>query len=787
MSTVSIGVSGLSLGAHSANEFTGFTSPATSVSTGGDGLKYLAPNPNPASDKLVCTTTGSSRDQELTTYTAKGGYFLRCDGTSAIYMYWQSGSVQIGIVTPFDPADGTGDLDVLGGAGKTYSTYVTLDPGTDLAGFSGLDGTDTVTLGCSGFDVYLKFNGVEVVRFQQWQHMASGKMSLWPQAGCRDVTAEFLATAELYSDPDNKTFDPRDTGMRDFPACTGSITGGTNTLVLSSNPGFVVGDTVIVEIGGESGEGLRGAEGVGGHWPSTAGGFDYADAATMNADSSKPTGTWAATLDDGFVYAYNGAAWVRSSGHGDGAYLLQGYYSCFMNPQSLVSVVTNVSGTTLTLTDNAVTTATNANVYLDSRPAMQVFFKTPTGNPGLENIPTNLPDRDYDGMIFNLPSGNYYFSTAQVIGVTGTMTWPNLTLTGANDATVLHCPKGCQGWQVTVAHSDGVTFGHFKVLGNHGRDGFFYNITAGNSGTEAPSGQTALSNCDDSVIEYVNTYDVMKAAQSTEAGTDTWIRRCTLTQNYPQEQYTQWGIAMSNATRGGIADCTFYSPTYMWKGFECFACDGAQFLRNTSTNGQWSTNSSSFTWENCYATIKANSIYTAVLTPPQDPIFNVNCNAFGTPAGGSECVIHDCTIIQEGLADGTSSFPFIQIQESYDNRAVTISGSYPQCPPGKAYGGYFEAPDYVSGSAYGPTIISDADGTIVSGIRISGAAIGSPGHSNHYGNISLLHHSVTDPVNCVIENCIADVIQPGASEAGNMTNAEYSTYCSGLTPTKGFR
>ena len=34
-------------------------------------------------------------------------------------------------------------------------------------------------------------------------------------------------------------------------------------------------------------------------------------------------------------------------------------------------------------------------------------------------------------------------------------------------------------------------------------------------------------------------------------------------------------------------------------------------------------------------------------------------------------------------------------------------------------------------------VYSDAANTVVNGIRIKGAAIGTPGHSSHWGNISI--------------------------------------------------
>lgn len=80
-----------------------------------------------------------------------------------------------------------------------------------------------------------------------------------------------------------------------------------------------------------------------------------------------------------------------------------------------------------------------------------------------------------------------------------------------------------------------------------------------------------------------------------------------------------------------------------------------------------------------------------------------------------------------------------------------------------------QAPDYNRGSAeYGAmAVYSDAPNTTISRIRIKGAAIGSPGHSGHWGNISLAGSGSAATSN------VADVIQPGPTTSGNETNVAY--------------
>jgi hypothetical protein len=63
-------------------------------------------------------------------------------------------------------------------------------------------------------------------------------------------------------------------------------------------------------------------------------------------------------------------------------------------------------------------------------------------------------------------------------------------------------------------------------------------------------------------------------------------------------------------------------------------------------------------------------------------------------------------------------------------------------------------------------VMSDAPRTTVIGIRSIGAAIGPPGHSGHFGNISLLG------ADSRVTNCVADIVH-GGSQSGNQTNASF--------------
>src|SRR3954469_805839 len=115
-----------------------------------------------------------------------------------------------------------------------------------------------------------------------------------------------------------KTIDLTDFGFKDI-STTGSMSAGSRRLTIAAGAAFRVGDSVIVEIGGEAGHGLRGTMGVGGVDPA--------------ADQS--------------------------------------YYKGADAPKALTAKIVGISadGTVLTLDHSAVTATTGAHVYYDNLPA----------------------------------------------------------------------------------------------------------------------------------------------------------------------------------------------------------------------------------------------------------------------------------------------------------------------------------------------------------------------------------------------------------------------------------
>lgn len=79
---------------------------------------------------------------------------------------------------------------------------------------------------------------------------------------------------------------------------TVSTTAGNNVVTVGSSTGLNVGDQIVIED-----DWVRGTMGVGGIWPP----LSYATVSAMNADTTKPTDTYAWVEATGDVYRWNQA------------------------------------------------------------------------------------------------------------------------------------------------------------------------------------------------------------------------------------------------------------------------------------------------------------------------------------------------------------------------------------------------------------------------------------------------------------------------------------------------
>src|SRR5207244_2449306 len=185
----------------------------------------------------------------------------KTDDGKAIYFYHNgevspAGHMEIGIVTNL--AEGVGFRYTGGNFYTIYSGNFQNVPGYDRMNTQGA----YFTFGVHGFDIYAKFNGVEFARFQDYRHMASGRVALQANNsyGFRDITVRHFASQPLYSNYVQHVLDLRDFDLRDVQT-TGSISQDSTRLTVQQGVNFKVGDYVIVET-----DSVPGTRGVGGTW-----------------------------------------------------------------------------------------------------------------------------------------------------------------------------------------------------------------------------------------------------------------------------------------------------------------------------------------------------------------------------------------------------------------------------------------------------------------------------------------------------------------------------------------
>jgi hypothetical protein len=759
------------MGNFSSDNWTGFVTPATSVSTSG-AFKYIQ-STSGVMGKMLANTTGSWRDEEITTYLDFGGVlFLRMSGGSGLYASFNEGGngLVIGPMIGFDPTDPQN-------SGTRYFTYRQSDPAACITNWP-TTGGHTFTFGARGFNVYLKIDGVLAVdtcqtsspynptgtiSYMEYRQeaMSYGTMGVWADprgAGARDIAATYFDLTPLYSNYSAGILDPRDFGLRPSVVGVGSITGGTATLNLNSAKDFRVGDQVIVEVGGESPAGYN-TIGVGGVSPV----LHYANATARDADHSQANNTFAYLDTDGSVWSYSTTTGLWTvAGAPSG-----GYYVNAKTALPLVARVLAVNAspaTQLTLNTNATVTATNANVYLDALPSFYPFIAWPT----IYFNPAGATDqlRSYPGMTLPVPAGTFYMSDAAV--AIGFGDRPNFTFYGAGmGQTIFQSPKGVPSRLVAGPGETNATVRDFDYIGNLADVGYgFVTVGANKQYSGDPPVAVIVGNglSSNALTQRISCLNDFRGCSS-NAGINAKILNVTATVTVPQREYLQWQLQLSNCTGGQIANSSV-TGIYLIKAFELFACTHASVNNVTGTNAIFSNNSSgNWTFDNISTTITANSYLNQGSGALDEPIVNINNNAFGT---GSVGTINNPRIIQQDYVDASNnSLKAIQIQPAQTD--VTIQGQFPGgAGCSTTLGGFIQAPNYTRSSAeYGSMIMSDAARTIVSGIRIKGTAIGAPGHSRHYGNISLRGASSQVP------NNVVDVIQPGPTVSGNQTNATY--------------
>lgn len=809
--TANIPVASLTSGSYPANNWSGFTTNITTVSTN-TGRQYIQTTTAPTTN-TTAIGTGNWRDGELTFYISRGTVILRGNsGGDGIYLRFAIGSsgIRAGLMSNINynlPEGGT-----------VNATYIQDNPASCITNWP-TTSDHTFTFGARGFDIYLLIDGVQAydtcqttamnptgeIRWKDYRTQATnpGQMSIWAHGGSlgggvgNQITATYYPLTELYSNIATSTFDPRDFGMRDVPVGSGSMTAGSCTLTLSSPRDIRVNDKIIVEIGGESGAGGYNTVGVGGTSPE----LNYPNAATRSADLTQPNMTYAYDADTGAVAQMKSGTWQTTFG-GPAPNITAAaiYYAEYKAPVSLRAGVIAVDAspaTTLTLatfgsdsypgTTCARVNTTNANVYLDSRYS---FYPMST-NPA-EMFFDGRSDgiNSYSGMTINIPAGTWYMGGIATAYRVNAGDRANLTIKGqgklgAASVTTLKSPKGVPS--LIFSGSSGMNntvIQDLHYIGNRADNGYMWEWSttfvdgAGkinkNFPEDNPIAMVIGGQANNALIQRISCHNTFRGCAVVQSNNGAQIANSDVVNTERQRNYLQWEFMLVNSTGGSnkLENLTATSP-YLYKAFNCYATNPCLMNNLTGTNVLLAVNgSSSTTVTGFQSTIEEDSFADIGSGWLDEGVVQISNN---NSAGGSGGTISGFRIIHNGYTQVSSQRSLKSIDITATQQVNwNITGSYSGVGTcSSLLGGYIEyinAPfSSLSGSSYGAMgVVSAANTTVVTGIRVVGSAITSPGLSGHYGNIS-----VSNTGNSASGN-VADQIQATTLGAGNRTNA---TFC----------
>ena len=777
-----------------ANNFPGFITPATTVTNGRSGTSPdLGIYPTGDTDVLAFQTKRPWRDASVSSWVGGGAFYLRISGSpglqTALYFWYNrsvtGGYIEVGIITGADfTISGAGYN--FGGAVYAYykvSNFAASPEGIAAGFVNSYVSGKSFTFGCNGFQVFLQYNGIDILRYTEWRCAKAGTTGIWVHDNevATDITTHYSALLPLFSYPEGNVFDPRDFGMRAVAPVTGSMSAASNQLVLNAPSTFQVGDQIIVEAGGEAGGYTQGVIGVGGTWPA----LNYANLTAMNADTSQAMGTYAYLQSPSAlpVYCWNGSVWLNTLGAPTANVF---HYCVNAVPISLVAKVIGVSPDTktLTLSANAAAATTNANIYLDCLPSYFIVNQAITSaqfaaGTVFAPMPPNLQ--------LITPPGTWAISgPVRGMGAGPVNIANGFKFMGSMlGATIFKIPNGitCGIFWPSVTGISNIFVGIFSIIGNVQVVG---GVPMGGINTLQPSIAGTFPPCvilqgagGDTGYVISNITATNTFVLATIGGTtNPLIEKLNITLTIPIYDYVGWYCQLSNTSGGVIRDCSMNAAA-LQNTFEFFACNGATILRCGGQNALYSTNSST-SWtidfgpgQTTVDTITANCMVPGTNSAAffDTAIIDVNDNAFG---GGNTGTIKNPNITIQGYGNANNDTnKFIHIQPL--QTGVTIQGEYPGSGGcSTTLGGILIAPDYNGTSgAYGPIVKSDASNTTITGIRIKG--VGRPSSSpinGSYGNISI---TAAVSATGVVTNCVADVVQPtaGLTTSGDQTNTAY--------------
>lgn len=598
---------------------------------------------------LIAKTKTGSFDMEVSGWSRRGALFARLTpGGDAIYLYHNGevgdGEIIVGLTNSITDANGNPDVS---------DRFVTISglnvPGYDRADTQG----DEFTLGVSGFQVYVLYNGVEIWRDKNvgWRHYVQGRAAWYGHNsttyGHRTMKAEHLTDATLFSDVGSKVYDIRDLGAKALQT-TGDMAQGSNDLTVADPTGFEVGDPIIVEIGGEAGGGQVGElDGVGGYWPGQ-------QVALISDLPATDQGEFY-VQEDQRVYEYKNGYQPEPK-----------YYRHTAVPISLLATITAINGNVLTLDTPAANATTGAGVYFDN---LRTYLVTDAFDNRYNSVAGPLT--------FVIPEGDFWFSNnfKYYSHDFGTLRGEGKYLSH------FKTPMGCLSTGVDVTSPDS-TFRDFSVHGSKRDVGHHPEDDSTHIGVTLAAGSSR------SVVQDMRFIDVPRAVNASYAD-NCWAYRCESIFTDGLNGYVQWMFLWSDGDGGGTVDCTTVSPRPN-PSFECFKQANGTHIRPSGINAMFSNNSAGGThYQRPYTRFRTGAdINNAVISRPvtgndwwdqfpDNPVLNFNDNVGSTAFLNMGGLIEDFVFVFEGYLDEREAFAKgIAVGPAAWNNVRVIGGVY---------------------------------------------------------------------------------------------------------------
>jgi hypothetical protein len=745
---VAIRVSRLANGRQAPNQFPGWDSPETTVfESGGYGgaprTKYLA---TPDTSKFIARTTEASRDQEVTTFAERCSIVLRLTRSGACFVFSCSTEtnsysvgyfegVKEGVANPTGVGPG-------GGAMKSNRFAVPLPPLTSVPGWDPQDTAGKAwTFGVEGFEIYLKFQGLEIWRSTQFFHLESGRMALGghPNArsyGVRDVEAKHLPDKPLYSDLARKVFDLRDFGMKSLMT-TGTISAGADLLHVADAGGFSVGDRICIGVGGEVAGGVPGERGVGGCWPNLL----YASVSVRDSDNTQPRGKVSGVLETGETAMWSGSRWVRYAGNLD-KYLQK------ILPRAHVATIVAIAGNVFRLDKPGVAGTVDAPVRFDSSLRMASTLAAPDSGLRLQ-----------EGCTISVPPGkDWTFANSSP----SFNRLPGLRIVGAGrDKTSVVSPRGTRATGFYITESPGFVVSDIEFVGNARSDaGYMFTFHPTLDHWTGVGEFIRGSTSDRALITRIRGINHGLSCVGLNYCSNGLIKDIQVIHETGHKQYFQWSVGCADSDNCVVEDITFNCPNLL-KGLETFRSSRTTLRRATGRNAVFSSNSSTNSmFEDCDIVYEPGAGYAGIdgqfsagsnNPSPLEPLVNLNSNIDNTSgsATGTTVLVRNCNFDVRGrLFPPGYGVLVIGISGSVDK--VTVSGRYPAKPEPRP-GGLIRLPDLGADIAMAIRCDEPGKSVTVDGVRIVSRSR-TPPVGGFLGGT--LHPGQT------IRNCVIDRLPP---------------------------